>query len=129
MPLPALAVFRAISLLAAAPGTTAHVARMVKGTREWWSGKKLAVIGPTASGKDSLLSRLQNREIPRVHSLSPMGERVRSFRVKLSLSHRKTIDITCKGLANGLFFHPARAMTGVTPTQIDKCARVDGEHL
>jgi hypothetical protein len=72
----------------------------VKGAVDWWSGKKIAVIGPTASGKDSFLARLQNREIPQVHSNSPMGEKVKSFRVKLALSHRQVVDITCKGVIN-----------------------------
>ena len=72
----------------------------MKGARDWWSGKKIAVIGPTASGKDSFLARLQNREIPEVHSNSPMGEKVKSFKVKLALSNRQVIDITCKGVIN-----------------------------
>jgi len=100
MPPPALAIFRAFLLLASFPGIEKHVVRLVKGALEWWSGKKIAVIGPTAAGKDSFLARLQNREIPRVHSNSPMGERVKSFRVKLALSHHRVIDITCKGVIN-----------------------------
>src|ERR1019366_1802763 len=61
---------------------------------------KIAVIGPTASGKDSFLARLQKREIPRVHSNSPMGEKVESFRVKMALSRHQFIDINCKGVIN-----------------------------
>jgi GTPase SAR1 family protein len=98
--LPTTAVFRVFLLLASVPGIRKHVSRLVKGAIDWWSGKKIAVIGPTASGKDSFLARLQNREIPRVHSNSPMGERVNSFRVKLALSHRQAINITCKGVIN-----------------------------
>jgi len=64
------------------------------------SGKKIAVIGPTASGKDSFLARLQNQEIPQIHSNSPMGEKIKSFDVKLALSNRKVVDITCKGVIN-----------------------------
>ena len=97
---PALTIFRAFMLLASFPGIENHVVRLVKGALDWWSGKKIAVIGPTASGKDSFLARLQNREIPRVHSNSPMGEKVKSFRVKLALSHHRVIDITCKGVTN-----------------------------
>jgi len=58
------------------------------------------VIGPTAGGKDSFLARLQNREIPRVHSNSALAEKVKSFRVKLALSNRRLVDITCKGVIN-----------------------------
>ena len=96
----ALTVFRVFLLLAASPGIEKHFVRLLKGARDWWSGKKIAVIGPTASGKDSFLARLQNREIPEVHSNSPMGEKVRSFRVKLTLSNHQVIDITCKGVIN-----------------------------
>jgi hypothetical protein len=96
----ALTTFRAFLFLVSFPGTGKHFGRLVKGARDWWSGKKIAVIGPTASGKDSFLARLQNREIPQVHSNSPMGEKVKSFRVKLALSHGHVIDITCKGVIN-----------------------------
>jgi hypothetical protein len=96
----ALTTFRVFMLLASAPGIATHVTRLVKGMLAWWSGKKIAVIGPTASGKDSFLARLQNREIPAVHSNSAMGEKVKSFPVKLALSNRRVIDITCKGVIN-----------------------------
>ena len=76
MPLPATAAFRIFLLLATLPGTRKQLGRLAKGARDWWSGKKIAVIGPTASGKDSFLARLQNREIPEVHSNTPMGETV-----------------------------------------------------
>jgi len=58
------------------------------------------VIGPTASGKDSFLARLQNREIPQVHANSAMGEKVKSFPVKLALSNQRVVDITCKSVIN-----------------------------
>ena len=96
----ALDTFRIFLHLISARDTGEHVDRLVKGALDWWSGKKIAVIGPTASGKDSFLARLQNREIPEVHANSPMGEKVKSFRVKLALSNRQLIDITCKGVIN-----------------------------
>jgi tRNA U34 5-carboxymethylaminomethyl modifying GTPase MnmE/TrmE len=96
----ALTTFRVFLLLTSFPGIGEHLVRLVKGAIEWWEGKKIAVIGPTASGKDSFLARLQNREIPQVHSNSPMGEKIKSFSVKLALSSRQTIDITCKGVIN-----------------------------
>jgi len=96
----ALTTFRVFLLLASFPETGKHFARMLKGAIEWWSGKKIAVIGPTASGKDSFLARLQNQEIPKVHSNSTMGEKVKSFPVKMALSSRQVVDITCKGVIN-----------------------------
>lgn len=98
--LAAKTVLQVFLLLASLTSTNKQVRRLVKAARNWWTGKKIAVIGPTASGKDSFLARLQNREIPQVHSNSPMGERVKSFRVKLTLSHHQAIDIFCKGVIN-----------------------------
>jgi hypothetical protein len=100
MPLPAAAVFRAFLVLASAPEAREHLARAVKGARGWWEGKKIAVIGPTASGKDSFLARLQNQEIPELHASTPLAEKIKSFPVKLVLSHHQTVDITCKGVVN-----------------------------
>jgi hypothetical protein len=93
-------VLQVFLLLASMTKANKGVRRLVKSARDWWTGKKIAVIGPTASGKDSFLARLQNREIPKVHTNSPMGERVKSFKVKLTLSHHQTIDISCKGVIN-----------------------------
>jgi hypothetical protein len=100
MPPLVLTTFRIFMLLASLPGTGKHFVRLVKGALVWWSGKKIAVIGPTASGKDSFLARLRNKEIPDVHSNSAMGEKIKSFKVKLALSDRRVIDITCKGMVN-----------------------------
>src|ERR1017187_8801509 len=96
----ALTTFRAFLFLTSFPGTEKHLVRLVKRVLDWWSGKKIAVIGPTASGKDSFLARLQNREIPEIHSNSPMGEKIKSFDVKLALSNRRVVDITCRGVIN-----------------------------
>jgi hypothetical protein len=96
----ALTTFRIFLMLTSFPGVGEHLVRLVKGALDWWSGKTIAVIGPTASGKDSFLARLQNQEIPQIHSNSPMGEKIRSFDVKLALSNRKVVDITCKGVIN-----------------------------
>lgn len=93
-------VFRIFLFLASFAGARNQVARLARGARDFWLGKKIAVIGPTASGKDSFLSRLQNQEIPEVHHDSPMGEKVKSFRVKLVLSHNRVLDISCKGVLN-----------------------------
>ena len=96
----AVSTFRVFMLLASLPGTGEHLVRLVRAALVWWSGKKIAVIGPTASGKDSFLARLQNKEIPEVHSNSAMGEKIKSFKVNLALSDRQVIDITCKGMVN-----------------------------
>jgi len=98
--MPVLTTFRVFLILASAPGIGRHLSRLLKAAVDWWQGKKIAVIGPTAAGKDSFLSRLQNQQIPRAHSNSAMGERVKSFDVKLALSNRQVVNITCKGVIN-----------------------------
>jgi tRNA U34 5-carboxymethylaminomethyl modifying GTPase MnmE/TrmE len=92
--------FHVFLMLASLASTNKHVHRLVKRARAWWTGKKIAVIGPTASGKDSFLARLQNRPIPKVHANSPLGEKVKSFRVKLALAHHEVVDIFCRGVIN-----------------------------
>jgi len=96
----ALTTFRVFLLLTSLPETRRHLARLVKGAVDWWQGKKIAVIGPTAAGKDSFLARLQNQEIPLVHSNSAIGEKVKTFDVKLALASHQVVDITCKGVIN-----------------------------
>jgi len=96
----ALTTFRAFLFLTSLPETGKHLARLVKGAVDWWQGKKIAVIGPTAAGKDSFLARLRNEEIPRVHANSAMGEKVKAFDVKLALASHQVVDITCKGVIN-----------------------------
>ena len=100
MPLPAMTAFRVFLILASHPGTKKHFVRLVKGGRDWWAGRKIAVIGPVASGKDSFLARLQNKEIPETHAKSSRSGKIGSFKVKLALSQHRAIDITCKGVIN-----------------------------
>lgn len=100
MPLPVAMALRMALLLAGTPGATKGAVRLAKGARAWWSGKRIAVIGPTASGKDSFLARLRNREIPQKHARSPLREKIKSFRVKLALSDQQVIEFTCKGVTN-----------------------------
>jgi len=98
--LAAKSVSQAILLLAALTNKNPRMLGLVKGARRWWSGKKIAVIGPTASGKDSFLARLQGKPVPMVHANSSMGEAIRAFRVKLTLSSHQAIDIRCRGVIN-----------------------------
>jgi len=73
---------------------------VIKKAREWWMGKKIAVIGATASGKDSFLARLEGRSVPDVHTNTGVAERVRSFRVSFALSDGRRVDFKCKGVIN-----------------------------
>lgn len=49
----------------------------------WGHGKKtLAVIGPTACGKDSLIARLQGKPVPDIHINTGMPEDVAEYKVE-----------------------------------------------
>lgn len=68
---------------------------------DWWSNKTLAVIGPTACGKDSLLARLQGKPVPRLHINTGAPEAVEAYKVsydlgpneKVSFKANKTINV------------------------------------
>lgn len=95
----AKAAVRALLILTALMDEDPRARRLVEGAKRWWSGKKIAVIGPTASGKDSFLARLQGKPIPTAHSPSAK-EAVKTFRVKFTLATHETIDFRCKGVTN-----------------------------
>ncbi len=98
--LAAKAVTQAFLFLTSLTNKNPQVLGLVKNARQWWAGKKIAVIGPTASGKDSLLARLRGKPIPAEHAGSSTGEVIKAFRVKLALSSRQAVDIRCKGVIN-----------------------------
>ena len=98
--LAAKTALRMLVLLAGVTRDSPEARRLLTGARQWWSGKKIAVIGPTASGKDSFLARLRGKRIPTVHASSSMGEAVAAFRVRLTLASQQAVDIRCKGVIN-----------------------------
>lgn len=61
-----------------------------------FSGKTVAVIGPTASGKDSLIARLRGREIPEVHINTGAPEKVQKYSISYITPSGEDIKIYVK---------------------------------
>ena len=63
---------------------------------EWWNGKKIAIIGPTAVGKSSFYNRLQDNPIPTEHINTKAMENIPKFTLKRHLHDGKEFQITVK---------------------------------
>lgn len=61
--------------------------------REWWHGKKIAIIGPTAVGKNSFYLRLQGLPIPRKHINTKALEDVPKFKFRRVLPDGRKFEI------------------------------------
>lgn len=72
----------------------------VAGVRDWWTGKTIAIIGPTASGKNSMFSRLQYQPIPAAHVQTRGAEKIGKFKVKWTLADNEYVDFKCKRALN-----------------------------
>jgi hypothetical protein len=67
---------------------------------EWWNGKKLAIIGPTAVGKNSFYNRLQGNPIPNEHINTKAVENIPKFTLQRHLHDGKVFQITVKRSTN-----------------------------
>ena len=68
--------------------------------KNWWNGKCIAIIGPTASGKNSLFSKLKREDAPAEHIQTRGSEDVGNFKFKWPLPDRTTIEFKCKRSVN-----------------------------
>lgn len=68
--------------------------------RAWWNGKCISIIGPTASGKNSLFNRLQKMKAPDTHIQTRGAEKVDSFTFDWPLPDKKRIKFKCKRSIN-----------------------------
>lgn len=68
--------------------------------RDWWNGKKIAVVGPTAAGKNSLYNRLRGLPIPMEHAQTRGAENVEKFTLTFPLPNHQKFKIFCKGALN-----------------------------
>ena len=66
----------------------------------WAKGKTLAVIGPTACGKDSLIARLQGKPVPDIHINTGMPEDVAEYKVEYPIEGGKKISFTANKSRN-----------------------------
>lgn len=68
--------------------------------KSYWVGKNIAVIGPTASGKDAMFARLRNEEISTEHHQTRQPEKLPNFPFIYTLPDGTTINFTFKKCQN-----------------------------
>jgi len=83
-----------------APVVIDWVLKLAPKIREWWNGKKIAVIGMVAVGKNCLYHRLKDEPIPVVHRQTKSPERVERFKCKRSLPDGKSFEVTLSKCTN-----------------------------
>jgi len=66
----------------------------------WWNGRKIAVIGPTAAGKNSFYHRLRGEPLSDEHVQTRGPEKVETFTFKRALPNNKVFKIRCRGSIN-----------------------------
>ncbi len=67
---------------------------------QWWNGQKLAVLGASASGKDSLLHRLRQIEVPAAHEPTKASAKVPRFEVRYALPRGQELRMTARRVRN-----------------------------
>lgn len=67
--------------------------------KAWWQGKTIAIIGPTASGKNSLFDRVRNQPAPNQHIQTRGAEEVGNFNFTWAKGEGG-IDFKCKRSLN-----------------------------
>lgn len=87
-------------VLTAARQLTKAAPEILSKVKNWWNGKCIAIIGPTASGKNSLFSKLKREEAPTEHIQTRGSEEVGTFNFKWPLPDRTKIDFKCKRSVN-----------------------------
>lgn len=76
------------------------VAKWAPTVRDWWNGKKIAVLGPTAAGKNSLYNRLRGLPIPSEHKQTRGADPIQNFDFAFPLPNGTQFKITCKRAQN-----------------------------
>jgi GTPase SAR1 family protein len=97
------AVKKLAQVIAAVPAIKDFVTMLaegVQGALKWWDGRKIAVLGPTAVGKNSLYSRLRDEAVPTEHVNTRGAENVAEFKFERTLPNGKIFSIKCKRSVN-----------------------------
>jgi hypothetical protein len=67
---------------------------------DWLNGKKIAIVGPTAAGKNSLYHRLKGEPVPKRHIQTRGTEKVKRFTLKMTLGDGKPFKLRCRRALN-----------------------------
>lgn len=73
---------------------------VLKNIKNWWTGKNIAIIGATASGKNSLFSKLQRKDPPSEHIQTRGADEVGTFKFQWPLPDRSKIEFYCRRSIN-----------------------------
>lgn len=73
---------------------------IMKSFLDWWNGKTIAIIGATASGKNSFYDCLLDKEPPKEHIQTRGMEKVESFTVKRNFQSLGVVELRCKRSVN-----------------------------
>lgn len=68
--------------------------------KDWWNGKTIAIIGPTASGKNSMFNKLRKIPAPIEHIQTRGAEQVGKFEINWALPDSTKVSMTCKKSIN-----------------------------
>lgn len=68
--------------------------------KDWWDGKCIAIIGPTASGKNSLFNKLKGSEAPTTHVQTRGTEEIGTFDFHWPLPGKGEVKFTCRRSIN-----------------------------
>jgi hypothetical protein len=71
-----------------------------KSFKDWWDGKCIAIIGPTASGKNSLFNKLKGSEAPTTHVQTRGTEEIGTFDFHWPLPGKGEVKFTCRRSIN-----------------------------
>jgi len=66
----------------------------------WWNGKSIAIIGPTASGKNSFFNKLRGGIVPTEHIQTRGAENIKTFDFSWPLPNKTEVKFKCKNSIN-----------------------------
>lgn len=67
---------------------------------QWWNGQKIAVLGRTATGKDSLLARLRGTSLPTEHLPTKAAGKLARFEIRYALPKGAALRMTARRVRN-----------------------------
>lgn len=68
--------------------------------KSWWTGKCIAIIGPTASGKNSFFNKLKRENAPTEHIQTRGAEDIGTFKFTWPLPDKTEVDFRCRNSIN-----------------------------
>lgn len=77
-----------------------YIPQIWEAIQGFWNNKTLAVIGPTACGKDSLIARLKGKPVPDIHINTGMPESVESYKVHYATGDDEVISFKANKTLN-----------------------------